>query len=474
MLAFSQSISSYESSASLPASGTNQAQSVSSSLSFSETLAGLQAETASSLSAPVSFPAGSLYQSGTPSYSNQYASSLPSAPADDEPDNSNAAPGLQKNPSAADSGTSQNQSRLTDDSSTSLSTEQRRSASGQSDPAQQTSATGSKAGGTARQEAVKRHRKTNEAMQTGGAAEAASDSVAATLLAAANSTAAAPASRAVSAAAPPDSNAGASTTASKNNAATGSSSPNALAFAVKVQSAAYTAGSSGNTSAAVPPASNSSGDQGLSQFAEQLQAATGAAPLTPQPAALNGAAMAAMPATTEFATPVSAGPVQQSSGTQTNGPQTTETEAADADNTTASPAPLRSMQVQINGQDNLRIDLRLVERSGTLSMSVRSPDGTLNRTLQDHLPELMTKLTDQAAQAEWWTPKTQTADSANGSGSGGGSKEDSSGSQGQQSQSGQDSGRQQSGRQSNQPKWVDELAALGNSKTTIKETIWHQ
>jgi hypothetical protein len=132
------------------------------------------------------------------------------------------------------------------------------------------------------------------------------------------------------------------------------------------------------------------------------------------------------------------------------------------------------MQVQINGQDNQRVDLRLVERAGTLSMSVRSLDGTLNRNLQDHLPELMTKLADQPGQAEWWTPKTQAAEGGNGSGTGGGNKEDSSGSQGQQSQNGQDAGKQQGGRQSDQPKWVEELAALGNSNTTKKETIWHQ
>jgi hypothetical protein len=132
------------------------------------------------------------------------------------------------------------------------------------------------------------------------------------------------------------------------------------------------------------------------------------------------------------------------------------------------------MQVQINGQDNLRIDLRLVERSGTLSMSVRSLDSSLNRSLQDHLPELMTKLADQPGQAEWWTPKTPAADGSNGPGHDSRSKENSPGSQGQQSPTSQDSGKQQGGRQSHQPKWVEELAALGNSNTTRKETIWHQ
>jgi hypothetical protein len=480
VLAFSQSIPSYESSASAAAYGstslaasslaTNQAQSVSSSFSFSDTLAGLQAEDASRSSAPVSLLAGSLYQIGTPTYLTQYPSSLPSASGADEPNNRTAAQDAQENPSTACSGASQEQSSVTNNSSTLLSADQRRSASGK-----QNSATGTKAGDSARQEAVKRHRKANEASPTPATSEAPGDSVAATLLAAANSGAILPANRAASRAEAPDATAGASTAANKNNAATGATSPNALAFAVKLQTNDSAAGGAGNQPGAfTAQASNSAADQGLSQFAEQLQAATGSVSLSPEPVAINGAALAAMQATIDGPTPESTGPAQQTSDPQTNSPQTAEIEATDGENSAAVPAPLRSVQVQINGQDNLRIDLRLVERSGSLSMSVRSLDGDLNRTLQDHLPELMTKLADQPGQAEWWTPKTQMAESTNGPGSGGGSKEDSAGSQGQQSQSGQDSGKQQSGRQSNQPKWVDELAALGNSKTTIKETIWHQ
>jgi hypothetical protein len=206
-----------------------------------------------------------------------------------------------------------------------------------------------------------------------------------------------------------------------------------------------------------------------------MQAVSGAAQLTQEPAAVHDpTGLAVMPGTTGFATSTNAGVAQPSSSTETNTPQTTETDGADADTSARLPVPLRSMQVQINGQDNQRVDLRLVERAGTLSMSVRSLDSTLNRNLQDHLPELMTKLADQPGQAEWWTPKTQPAAGGNGSSNGDGSKEDSSGSQGQQSQSGQDSGKQSGGRQSNQPKWVEELAALGNSNKTRKETIWHQ
>jgi hypothetical protein len=497
------------------------------------------------MSTPVSFPPSPLFQSGTASYSthssnqdaNQSSASstaassdssqrVPASSTDDsqpvrastddsgsvqapsssqEPENSTAAQKSagngattdqsgKKNPSPASIGAAPPvQSTLTDDShspaiadaasANPVSANQGRSPSAPSTAAQQTIAVGTKAGETGRQEVSKHQRKANEAGKAGGApGEAQGDSVAATLLAVANASATTPATAGPNTAAPSDP-AAALAMANKNNLAAPSNSPNALAFAVKLQSTnsalggpALEGSATANAAAipgAAPPTGASAGDQGLSKFAEQLQAVTGAAQLAQEPASLQGGAPASMPATTDFATATSRESAPSSSSTGTNSPQITETEGAAADDV-SSPAPLRSMQVQINGRDNQRVDLRLVERAGTLSMSVRSLDGTLNRNLQDHLPELITKLADQPGEAEWWTPKTQTAEGGSGSGTGGGSKEDSSASQGQQNQTGADSGRQQGGRQSNQPRWVEELAALGNSNTTKKETIWHQ
>jgi hypothetical protein len=141
--------------------------------------------------------------------------------------------------------------------------------------------------------------------------------------------------------------------------------------------------------------------------------------------------------------------------------------------TESAPPALRSLQVQITGQDNQRVDVKLIERPGALSMSVRAADGSLTRSLQEHLPELTTKLAEQQMQAEWWVPKMASAGSASEVATAGDMTKQ--GDSGPQTGSGsQDSGKQQGGRQGDQPNWVDELAALNNSKTIRKEYIWHQ
>jgi hypothetical protein len=83
--------------------------------------------------------------------------------------------------------------------------------------------------------------------------------------------------------------------------------------------------------------------------------------------------------------------------------------------------PVKSAHVQISGVDNQRVDIRLQERGGTLSLTVRSTDTRLTQSLQDHAPELNSRLTTEHFRSEVWTPSsTKTAnerDTNNGNGS---------------------------------------------------------
>lgn len=54
--------------------------------------------------------------------------------------------------------------------------------------------------------------------------------------------------------------------------------------------------------------------------------------------------------------------------------------------------PIRAAHVQIAGADNQRVNIQLVERGGTLSVLVKSDDHALTKAIQDHVPELNTRL----------------------------------------------------------------------------------
>jgi hypothetical protein len=134
---------------------------------------------------------------------------------------------------------------------------------------------------------------------------------------------------------------------------------------------------------------------------------------------------------------------------------------------------LKAVQVQVAGGDNQRVDLRLIERSGALTVSVRSPDSSLTKALQQNLPELSSKLNDQHVHAEWWTPDTQkigtarnSADASSDSGSDHSASRD---------QTGQEKGqpRQQGGRGAPQPDWVEQLSNLRNSNQDGPQYTWH-
>jgi hypothetical protein len=147
--------------------------------------------------------------------------------------------------------------------------------------------------------------------------------------------------------------------------------------------------------------------------------------------------------------------------------------------------PLRGVRVQLSGDGNQRVDLTLIERGGTLGVSVRSADGNLTRALQDHLPELSARLSEQRYQTEVWTPASvtpATAASETHSGSGafesGGNKQGNAFSGSGSGGSGQNGSSQDgSPRQSpngGQPDWRAQLAALGTTSQIRSEYSWVQ
>ncbi len=125
---------------------------------------------------------------------------------------------------------------------------------------------------------------------------------------------------------------------------------------------------------------------------------------------------------------------------------------------TQTTAPVRGAHVQVVGSENQRVDIRLLEGGGELSISVKSSDSTLARALQDNIPELTNRLESQHFHAEAWTP------AGTASASGGGAKQDGSPSSGSNSYGGS-SGQQQNGGNGDKPRWVEELEQTNNTST---------
>lgn len=134
-------------------------------------------------------------------------------------------------------------------------------------------------------------------------------------------------------------------------------------------------------------------------------------------------------------------------------------------------APVRSVRLQLSGEANQRVDMRLVERGGALSVSVRSADEGLARSLQDNLPELNSRLAAQHYQTEIWAPGGTASTHSGGNGGSGsesdGSAADGSGGSRQGRSSPDDSSgsksnsrQPQDGRRRSPPAWVRQIAAL--------------
>jgi hypothetical protein len=258
-----------------------------------------------------------------------------------------------------------------------------------------------------------------------------------------------------------------------SSAPTNPSSPvNGLAFAMRLNpagdknnTAPFTAAS---LNAAAPEAAPAIGPT-VSFFTAQLKAAAGSStgPVpTPGVAAGSGLAVASTPLVATTASPAATTPAPS-----TPAPSGAAVSEPIGDNGLAANAPVRGVHVQIAGADDQRVDLRLLEHAGSLSVSVRSSDSGVTRNLQDSLPELNSRLAEQHYQTEIWTPASTFHSSSNGNsdsgqgGTGAGNKNGGSFGNGNPngnpgSQNG-GSGQQPSGQQSKQPDWLQELASSG-------------
>jgi hypothetical protein len=130
--------------------------------------------------------------------------------------------------------------------------------------------------------------------------------------------------------------------------------------------------------------------------------------------------------------------------------------------------PVRNVHMQVIGDNNNRVDVQLMDRGGTLHVSVKSGDVNLAQNLQDHMPELTSRLEQQRFQTEVWMPKL--GDNAKAEMS---STRDFSSGGNNNPNSNSSSDREGKGQQQNKPDWVDvfENSTRGTGKIN---QIWHQ
>ncbi|MBV9938432.1 MAG: hypothetical protein JO150_08015 [Acidobacteriaceae bacterium] len=120
---------------------------------------------------------------------------------------------------------------------------------------------------------------------------------------------------------------------------------------------------------------------------------------------------------------------------------------------TAGSEPVRNVHMQVIGDNNNRVDIRMIDRGGELHVSVKSEDLNLAKGLQDHMPELTSRLEQSRFQAEVWMPKLSEVVKPEMSGARDFSSDGNNGSNNSSTYSDQ----QRKGQQGNQPDWVDVL-----------------
>ena len=146
----------------------------------------------------------------------------------------------------------------------------------------------------------------------------------------------------------------------------------------------------------------------------------------------------------------------------------------DMEDPSGSAQPVRTLQLQLGGTGDQRVDLRLVEHAGGLSVSVRASDSSLTRGLQDNLPELSSRLAAEHYQTQAWLPAAGQT-SAGGHSSGSFEQSPDRGGGRQSSQGGSSSGGQgnpQEGRQQDQPPaWWRQLATLDGAAASASTSV---
>ena len=241
-----------------------------------------------------------------------------------------------------------------------------------------------------------------------------------------------------------------------------------LAFALRLSRAASAPESDSSNS---QPAASAS----LSSFANALAAAAAkpaAAEAKTHPGDEAGAGIPLAAADTGVAAPASGNRPAEPEAARNAAPAPAAEPAAQAN------APLRAVRVQLAAADNQRVDLTLVERAGALSVSVRSADSNLARSLQEHLPDLSARLSEQRYQTETFTPRVElpsaSAGSAGSSESGRRNFESGGQKHGGQNGNSNPQQQQQGGREDAAPAWFEELAAMGRTPHIRSEYLWVQ
>jgi hypothetical protein len=146
----------------------------------------------------------------------------------------------------------------------------------------------------------------------------------------------------------------------------------------------------------------------------------------------------------------------------------------DAEDSSATAQPVRMLQLQLGGTGNQRVDLRLVEHAGGLSVGVRAADSELTRGLQDNLPELSARLAAEHYQTETWLPATSqppAAPSTSGSSEHQSEQRGGQSSQGGSSFSGGEGKRQQERRQDQPPAWWRASAAAPGASVSSSTSV---
>lgn len=120
---------------------------------------------------------------------------------------------------------------------------------------------------------------------------------------------------------------------------------------------------------------------------------------------------------------------------------------------------LKDISLQVTQPSNEKVDIRLVQQQGELRVAVHTGDFDLAHGLRQGLPELVGKLQSNGFQTETWRPGAAAA-VATSSATETGNESNSSRNGDPQSQSGgqpQDQQGQQNHKQSNRPRWVEEM-----------------
>jgi len=127
-----------------------------------------------------------------------------------------------------------------------------------------------------------------------------------------------------------------------------------------------------------------------------------------------------------------------------------------ATNAVSHASPINDISVRVASEESPPVDVRLVDREGSIRVAVRTPDADLARNMQAGLNDLVQRLEHKGFQTEAWSPSATPIKTHDGSlqgdrsphaDTGGGSFD---GSAGNQQAHDRENGR-------NRPKWVNEL-----------------